>query len=260
MKSRDVNLIWESYKQVLKESMTATIGDRRPEHDDLPLSLLDIEYDILNKCFGYDSWSEFEREYFQQNRPMETFAPDTSSSDAFSPTGTINFYTSGLSVKIIREMLSKIQEKLQERGFEFNIGELEKREGRGDVIRIHILTNPYELADQDVIPEVQLSNSNMDAVLRSLGLDDIAEDYGGYVDVGELILRIKNISSKSVDANVRPKYHSDMEKFRNPGEEYKGPTMIDDGLDTAGIDERVKRLYDLAMWAKKNGYHRISIG
>ena len=100
----------------------------------------------------------------------------------------------------------------------------------------------------------------MISVLNSLGLDNIAREYGGLVDVEELLLRIRNVSEKSMEQQSRPRYHSDMEKFRNPGQEQKGATIIDQGLSSVDIQYRIDMLYKLAVWAKKHNYKTLSFG
>jgi hypothetical protein len=63
-----------------------------------------------------------------------------------------------------------------------------------------------------------------------------------------------------MEQQSRPRYHSDMEKFRNPGQEQKGATIIDQGLSSADIQYRIDMLYKLAVWAKKHNYKTLSFG
>jgi hypothetical protein len=51
-----------------------------------------------------------------------------------------------------------------------------------------------------------------------------------------------------------------MEKFKNPGQEQRGATIIDQGLSSSDIQERINMLYDLAVWAKKHNYKTLSFG
>lgn len=254
-------LIWEAYtRSIIEESMSAVVVGVRDEHEKKYATLLDIDHFLLNRALFYDiKWSEFEKAYFSENRPYETFSPDGGSS-AFGSTGIINFYYNGVPNNKMPEALSAISKRLTDTGFKFKISDPEKRDDKPDVIRIHILANPEDEREVDEAPYIQYSNSNMIAVLRTLGLDEIAEDYSGSVSVDELLLRIRNVSQSSKEANLRPRYHSDMEKFRNPEKEYKGPTIIDSGLSPGEIDYRLQEFYNLAQWAKKHGYKEISFG
>lgn len=254
-------LIWEAYtRSIIEESMTAVVAGVRDEHEKKYATLLDIEYNLLNRALFYDiKWSEFEKAYFSENRPYETFSPDGGSS-AFGSTGTINFYYEGILNNKMPEALAAISKRLTDTGFKFEISDPEKRDDKPDVIRIHILANPEDERDIDEAPYIQYANANMIAILRTLGLDEIAEDYSGSVSVDELLMRIRNVSQSSRESNLRPRYHSDMEKFRNPEKEYKGPTIIDPGLSPDEIDSRLQDMFNLASWAKKNGYKEISFG
>jgi hypothetical protein len=256
----DSSLIWESYKKIIKESITATVAGLKDDHRTSNTTLLEIKYHTLNKAIQYQNWSEFEREYFQQNRSTEMFTPDGSSS-GFDPTGVINFYTSGLLPDVKLRILDNIEKSLSSKGFKFFISDPEKSGLSGkEVYRIKINHNPFASIDIDAAPEVKFSNTNMISVLNALGLDDIAEEYGGLVDVDELLLLIRNVSGKSMEQQSRPRYHSDMEKFKNPGQEQRGATIIDQGLSSSDIQERINMLYDLAVWAKKHNYKTLSFG
>lgn len=255
----DNELIYEQYKQLLNESMTAYIAEVDPKHTRQYSTILDIIYAICNPSLYREiEWTEFEEELYKRDRAIETFSPD--GYDAMESTGTINFYVEGLTPKLIGLAVEKIRGKLDAEGFEYDFIPLERRKDKGDVIRFSITHNPETDKAVDEAPEVQYSNANMRAVLSSIGLDEIADNYGGSVSASELMLRIQNASQASKEAEARPRYHSDMEKFRNPDQEHKGATMIDPGLSADDIDHRLSALYDLAGWAKQRGYETIAIG
>ena len=252
------NIIKEN--KLIEESISADIVGLRDEHVRKFDDLLTIDWALRGYVFkDFNSWSEFEQENFQKNRSYETFSPDGYSSFD-KRIGTINFYTEGLLPKRIKLFVSKIKTFLENHNFNFKIGELEKRDDKDDVIRIHILSNPEDDVEKELPPVIQYSNANMQGLFDTLGLHDFSENYGGVIDVGKIILLIKNVSNKERESNVRMPYHSDMEQFRNPDKEYNGPTMIDGGMSVQGIDSRLEKLYELAVWAKNNGYKEISFG
>jgi hypothetical protein len=73
-------------------------------------------------------------------------------------------------------------------------------------------------------------------------------------------MRAMNAGSSNINPHVRPPYHSDMEKFRNPDQEYKGPTMMDQGTDYNRIEGYLEAVIKLTTWAIKNGFRDIVAG
>ena len=239
--------------------MTAFVLGASKEHTRKFSTLLDTSFIIQNILFGdYENWSEFEKENYQNNRPMETFSPD-GYTDFNESTGTINFYPAGLSKRLEDETIDGLKKFFDKNEFEVEWPPKKEKSGAfdGDVYRLNVTKNPEDDRDVDEAPEVNFSNTNMEAILRTIGLVEMAEDYGGEIGVDELMLRIRNASGVK---QARLPYHSDMEKFRNPEAKQKGATVIDPGLSDTDIDERLSKLFNLAKWAKKNGYEKISIG
>lgn len=254
-KSQLKSIIKECIHSLLSESMTFSVdGTYNPN---IFSNLLELSF-ILQKAIykPLQNMSDFEKERFQKERAPDLITPD--GLDSFNTTGTINFYVAGLSIDVIKQVVSIINKRLNELGVEFSTRHDDSKMYDSKVIRYDISSTSTDGNESQKAPEINYSNANAIKVLKFLGYDEIAEDYGGSINAKELIFRINNLKKSAQDYS-RPKYDSDMEKFRNPDQERKGAHVIDPGLSAEDIESRVSRLREMAEWAIKNGYNKISV-
>jgi hypothetical protein len=244
--------------EVLNESMTFYPSGRVKEYDFT--RLMEISF-ALNNVFSrlFSSFSEFDQENFRQNRRGDLFTPDgTRGFD--DPTGIINFYVGGMSKDMITKTLKEASKFLKSNGMEFTVKADKSQMYDSDVYRINITTNPSKPTEET--PEVKYANANMNAILRALGYNDIADDYGGEIDAAEF-LRISNTalnSTNNFSDHERPMMHPDRDKFLNKTGQVKGPKFYDSGLDSDEMERRIKSLQQVAMYAVKHGNGKVSIG
>lgn len=118
---------------------------------------------------------------------------------------------------------------------------------QGPVLRLHVRENPS--TEYESIPEVNMSNSNAAAVIRSMGL---LPEPSGSIDVDTLLYMINQTTQQDMTRNTQP---SQIEYDEN-GE----ISRFEGGRDETYIDSRIQQLYGLADYAKQNGFKEILWG
>lgn len=150
----------------------------------------------------------------------------------------------------IEEMMPVIDEWIQIKAAEGYI--IEKKSdisnmSKGPVLRLIVKENPSE--NYAKIPEVHMNNANAFALLQTVG---ISPDYSGSISPDDLIRAVNNVQSEDVSRNVPP-------ESIEYGEDGKIP-IYRGGIDEQYIDQRLQELYELADFAKSNGFREIYWG
>lgn len=211
------------YKELLNESMTATVADKDYEQQDLQ-DLLGISQLYMRKVIDpiFFNLSKEDQLYFRENRKaMDFFTPD--GGDEFKATGVINFYTTGFKPETVEKMLKGVKYYASE--MNIVLGNISKPEQSriyptSQVIRISVIKN-NNLDNFEKIPEVQLSYDNAILIFgRLLALPDFEEGYTiAAIDLLKLIEKVE----------VKDKQDGEF-LYR-----YSRPTSVDGNMTTGGI-------------------------
>jgi len=211
------------YKELLNESMTATVADKDYEQQDLQ-DLLGISQLYMRKVIDpiFFNLSKEDQLYFRENRKaMDFFTPD--GGDEFKATGVINFYTTGFKPETVEKILKGVKYYASE--MNIVLGNISKPEQSriyptSQVIRISVIKN-NNLDNFEKIPEVQLSYDNAILIFgRLLALPDFEEGYTiAAIDLLKLIEKVE----------VKDKQDGEF-LYR-----YSRPTSVDGNMTTGGI-------------------------
>jgi len=255
----DVDMTYESfeyrdfYKELLNESMTATVADKDYEQQDLQ-DLLGISQLYMRKVIDpiFFNLSKEDQLYFRENRKaMDFFTPD--GGDEFKATGVINFYTTGFKPETVKKMLNGVKYYASE--MNIVLGNISKPEQSriyptSQVIRISVIKN-NNLDNFEKIPEVQLSYDNAILIFgRLLALPDFEEGY-----------RVSAIDLLKLIEKVEVKDKQDGEFLYR----YSRPTSVDGNMTTGGITpeylrRKLSELKQLCDYAIDNDIKDIVIG
>jgi len=217
-------------------------------------NLLGLSFILTSKVLTpvVNSFGEFDKENFYQNRNIEILSPD--GKDTFSPTGTLNFYTSGFNEAGVQAVIDSVKEYLPKIGVA--VGNVRGPEKSGmyksPVVRIEITKNSNAGKGEEV-PEVHMSNANAVLIYRDvLGLEDFEEGYT--IKAIDLYNRIKNVldsDEKNLDK---------VQRLPSMDVGSGGAMMYTGAMRSSDITERLYRIAEVCLYAMKHGHEEISIG
>ena len=245
------------YSHLLTESMTTSVSGADYESKDLE-NLLGISFILVRKVLTpvYNSLSEFEKEYFQANRSMETITPD--GPDTFKSVGTLNFYTSGFSKDGVNKIIEGVKEYLPKINLTLKSvrGPMKSGMYKSEVVRFDISSNGNVGKVEDV-PEINMSNANARIVYEDV-LQLPEYDEGGFtVEAMILYNKVKDALEK---------YEKDENAFdksaRLPSMDVGdgGAMMYTGAMRGDDIAERLRGIAKVCLYALKNGHNKISVG
>jgi len=253
-------IIRESVEKVLTESMDMGIKDFRYE-DELD-NILDISHYVVKKV-AYDLWPKLgltKQEEEEIGGISSDFDPD--GSDAFNPTGILNFYVGSYPVRVLEGMISYIKYILNERDIKVGDVKYEKVKDKikpedfaewgitdgGEslrVIRIPIIEN--NSGDSGNPPSVNLSNTYAHKVFGEiLGMDG---DGPYTMDATDLLMKLYSARKQMAVRTDIPDtvQHSTQGNIHNTinGKDYYFRTF--------------DRIEEFAKWALDRGYRSLHV-
>jgi len=265
-------------KLVKIASMDVYIQDfKYPQNLD---TLSDLANDAWTKL-PFVNLEEEEKKTFNAQRTPEVVTID--GLDVDSTSGTINFYTAGLSAVRVEEWLQSILKTLKDDGAE-KIGAIRRERSnmfKSEVIRIPV--GNIVKKEQIRPPELNMANDNARHILQKvLKYNPTDGDYAFTdIDAAGLIKRIDYyLSEKSLPQSpnlgkeeklvpwvegVDDPYQKidslmgPMKNFDPSNDTSPSLTTYHGGYDENAVRDRLQKIKNIAQWALKNGYPKISV-
>ena len=236
---------------------------------DLSLHLQRLAYGILDKL------PSDQQAYFSKNRPSELLTID-GVDDMDSKSGTLNLYYSGYTMNTLKAILKVVLEELKK----LNIphGRLKMEQSRAyqyKVIRIPILniTQEYKGA-----PELNMSNRNAYHVFKNILQYEPTDESGSLFEFDahdlkqriEIILKhdpewIQKHQINKTDSDWPEAERETPQDFENPhdiinqdiADQLGGARIINMGLNSEEIKNRLYKIWEIADWAIKHGKTKL---
>jgi len=281
--SREIDL-WLENKNIIAETMNMVVSGANYKRTDRLDELVNHLQDTVVSPILRRMTDEQEIAYFHKNSVgfWNLLSVDGSYYEMQSGNpalGTINLYPGGITSRYLRPIMIGILRELKKLGIKW--GQL-KREKSGaykisDVIRIPIVENNSK--GYDGPHELNFSNINAYQIFHNLLQFD--GEHSFEMDAKDLMQRIEAIlkHDKSwIDKNVIKRTDSDWpeaerdteEPVENPHLDMMnkitgdlgggGARIIGMGLDSEGIEFRLREIYKVAKWAVENGHNKIYVG
>ena len=219
----------------MNESVTLSVADA-PEPG--PKGVLDVIHATSNFIWYKSRWAKEAPEWLGD---MTDWSPDTSHHSYNDPKGTINWYPpEGVPEEAQGQIINDVAQHIQQTGLAEVINVRKEISGstEGTVHRIDIEVNESEEGG----PEIQMSNSNAHEMFENvLGIYDTSD-----INARDLLIRIDTyINEIDINAGIR-----EPRDERGEG----GARIIDPGMDTDYITQRLEQIRAMAEWAIDNGY------
>jgi len=260
MDKRLRKLIRENVEKVLSESMDMGIKGFQYE-DDLD-NILDISHYVIKKV-AYDLWPKLgltKQEEEQIGGIGDDFTPD--GSDAFEPTGILNFYVGSYPTRVLDKMVGYIKYILNERNIKVGEVKYEKVKDKikpedfaewgitdgGEslrVIRIPILEN--NSGDSGNPPEVNFSNTYAHKIFGEILKTDGDGPYN--MDATDLLMKLESarkemVSRTDIPDTVQHSVQGNVHSTIN-GKDYYFRTF--------------DKIENFAKWALERGYRNLHV-
>ena len=187
------------------------------------------------------------------------FEPD--GMDGFEPTGTINLYVKDFPQDQLDKVVSAAQYFFGDIGVDVDVRAETYRDSQGiaydgtnpqpddvRVIRLIVKNNPHFGKDKNP-PSLNMSNRNARMIFEQL-LNFNMSDTGGTFDVWQVLDRIDKLIPYRME-----EFERDTSVSQEPGK----ATMIDIGVSTDYMQERIGQVKEIAEWARDNGYSKIGV-
>lgn len=242
-------------KKLLTESMTTYVKDVDYDRHD---NLMDLSFKLQRRAYMVlEKLPEDQQEYFRRNRPPELLTID-GDSDMDSNTGVLNLYFVGYTSKTLKEILKSVSSELKRLDIKTGRVKMEdSRSIRGKVIRIPIISNENKYHGP---PVVNFSNRNAYHIFHEILQYDADDEYNSSFSfkADDLKSRIEAILQHDPDwirdNQIKSGDMSDSNPHNAIIKQIAGnATIIDMGLDSDDIKQRLMALLNLANWAIKNG-------
>lgn len=244
------------FSHLLTESMTVVVGgadyDSRDLQNMLGLSFKltnKIVYNVLNKL------PEDKIKHFSSNRTLEFISVD--GGDEFKPTGTFNFYTSGLDDDTIKKVVDAIKYYAGELNLKLGTirGPEKSNMFKSNVVRIPVLKNLNVEKKEIDAPEVNLSNRNAYLIFgRLLGYSDFEEGYS--IAAIDLLKKVEDVLKKAEeDEEYLYRYAKPQNIDKEPGK----ATIVTGEITPEYLLMRLNEIKDICQYAIDNGHTQISI-
>jgi hypothetical protein len=217
---------------------------------------------ILDLCFFLNDkvlspihskqFTQEEKENFQKSGLRgETFAPDGDSFDL--PTGTINFYISGIPNRLMKTFLEGIKYHLTDEGIQLGPfrGPEQSKIYKSQVIRIPITKN----VEQDLPPDLSMTYSTAQVVFQDLlgfNTDLGGEDSEITVSAKELLMKVEMVEDN--DFKIK-------QVTQEPSSEHGsgGVKIIHGGLSEEWVRNILKTLKEISQWAIDHDYTDVAV-
>ena len=284
------SVVDSNISKILKESMDVYI--KGYNYSRKLNKLEDLTNHLLDKALlpGLKSLPADQLTYFQKNKIGTVYDMLTPDGDYWQGpsggVGTINFYTAGLTTKTIRKVLLDILRECKKLNIKVDKLKIEdsKMFKKSQVIRISIIKNKNEYSGP---PELNMSNINGYHMFKQILQFEPDDNYGSSFSMKtqDLIDRINAINGDKdwVSQNIRKPTDSKNDQSDTPesGEDWKqetepedsdnphdaiikqlgqgGARMIGGGLNSDAIHERLSKIMEIALWAKKHGFEEMYI-
>ena len=285
------SVVDSNISKILKESMDVYI--KGYNYSRKLNKLEDLTNHLLDKALlpGLKSLPADQLTYFQKNKMGTVYDMLTPDGDYWQGpgggVGTINFYIAGLTTKTIRKVLMDILREC--RKLNIKVDKLKTEDSKmfkkSQVIRITIVKNKNEYSGP---PELNMTNVNAYHIFKNILQFESEDKYGSSFSMKtqDLIDRINAINGDKdwVSQNIRKPTDSKNDQSDTPesGEDWKQETepadsdnphdaiikqigkglrarMIGGGLNSDAIHERLSKIMEIALWAKKHGFEIIYV-
>jgi len=271
-------------EQLVTESMSVYIQGANYKRLD---NLLDICYRLIDLAVTpvVGKMPPDQMDYFRKNGVpyYETLTPDGDGFD--KPTGTINFYIGGFMTQSIQQVMKYIFDELRRAGIKW--GPIHREQSKmfnSQVIRIPIVKNDQKYSGP---PEMSLSNVNayqiFHHVLQYEGEHDFSMEAQELKDRIESLRNdkdwVKKFTMKPIDTKMEPELpgdewkHADDTKPDEDSPEHNphmdivnkiggglGARLISCGLNEDDIINRLNYIWQIADWAVRHGFKKITVG